>query len=579
MAAKATQAAKAMAGKAVKTAQAAQAARRPGRRRRPERGASARRLRRDRRRRRAQRPGRRGVPGPFGRAHAGARGAAEDRRRRDHRSSLAGRPGVQGHPAVLRDEADAPDDHQRSPAGAARLQDLPDGPVLPGLPRGRLDQALRRRRQAQLRRGLQVVEEGRRRHAALGRLAGRPGRRARPAAAHRAAEPRLAQAPRPQRDPPAGLAPPRPGRPHDRRRDPADDDVDRRPARRLVRVAAGQGRARGQRRDRDLGRPVRARHRLRDGAPLHRRRRRRPPGQLGLPGGRHGRGRRRHRPAAREAGAEIRTSARVSQVLVENGRPRGVVLENGEQLTAKVVVTTPAPAHRVPRPRGPGEPARRLRDRHRALEDPQRRRQDQPGAGRTPRLHRRPRHEPAGAPHRFGRDGAHHGVHRAGLPGRPRGQARRCGRSATASSRPRSTRRWSRRVPHHVAVHPVGAVGLERGAAHRGTPGLRRPDDRLLQRGRAELQELDHPPRHRGPVPDGAGVRPDRRQHLPRRAVPGAAVPHAARARLRRLPHPGAGPVLRQLGHPRRRRRLRHPRHAGGPGRDRRPPRPPVRRK
>ena len=78
----------------------------------------------------------------------------------------------------------------------------------------------------------------------------------------------------------------------------------RRPARRLVRVAAGQGRARGQRRDRDLGRPLRARHRLRDGAPLHRRRRRRPPGQLGLPGGRHGRGRRtRSRSAAREHGA------------------------------------------------------------------------------------------------------------------------------------------------------------------------------------------------------------------------------------------------------------------------------------
>ena len=39
----------------------------------------------------------------------------------------------------------------------------------------------------------------------------------------------------------------------------------------------------------------------------------------------------------------------------------------------------PAPAHRVPRPRRRGAPARRLRPRHRALEDPQRRRQDQPG--------------------------------------------------------------------------------------------------------------------------------------------------------------------------------------------------------
>ena len=70
---------------------------------------------------------------------------------------------------------------------------------------------------------------------------------------------------------------------------------DRRPARRLVRVAAGQGGTGGQRRDRHLGRPLRAGHRLRDGPPLDRRRRRWAPGQLGLPGGRHGRRGRRHR--------------------------------------------------------------------------------------------------------------------------------------------------------------------------------------------------------------------------------------------------------------------------------------------
>ena len=54
------------------------------------------------------------------------------------------------------------------------------------------------------------------------------------------------------------------------RRDPADDDEHRRPARRLVRVPAGQGGAGGERRDRHLGRPVRAGHRVRDGAPLDR---------------------------------------------------------------------------------------------------------------------------------------------------------------------------------------------------------------------------------------------------------------------------------------------------------------------
>ena len=182
-------------------------------------------LRRDHRRRRAQRPGRGGLPGPLGGPDPGARGQEQDRRRRDDGSPVAGRARLQGHPAVVRDVAAAPEHHQGPPAGTARLQDLPDGPVLPGLSRRRVDQALCRRRPAQPRRGVPLVEEGRRRHAALGRLAGRPGRGARPAAAHRAAEPRFPPAQGPQGDPPAGLAAPRPERPHDRRRDPADDDV------------------------------------------------------------------------------------------------------------------------------------------------------------------------------------------------------------------------------------------------------------------------------------------------------------------------------------------------------------------
>ncbi len=44
--------------------------------------------------------------------------------------------------------------------------------------------------------------------------------------------------------------------------------------------------------------------------------------------------------AARENGAEIRTGARVSQILIKNGRARGVILDNGQQLTAKLVVTS-----------------------------------------------------------------------------------------------------------------------------------------------------------------------------------------------------------------------------------------------
>ncbi|MFQ5496161.1 MAG: phytoene desaturase family protein, partial [Phycisphaerae bacterium] len=43
--------------------------------------------------------------------------------------------------------------------------------------------------------------------------------------------------------------------------------------------------------------------------------------------------------AAREFGAEIRTEAGVERVLVENGEARGVVLENGDELRARMIVS------------------------------------------------------------------------------------------------------------------------------------------------------------------------------------------------------------------------------------------------
>ena len=139
-------------------------------------------------------------------------------------------------------------------------------------------------------------KQRRRRHAALGRLAGRPGRRARPAAAHRAARTSAPASPATWRE---TLRLAWRHRGLDVR---TIADVTRLMTMSIADLLddwfespAGQGRARGQRRDRHLGRPVRAGHRLRDGAPLDRRRRRRAPRQLGLPGGRHGRGRRRDR--------------------------------------------------------------------------------------------------------------------------------------------------------------------------------------------------------------------------------------------------------------------------------------------
>ena len=80
------------------------------------------------------------------------------------------------------------------------------------------------------------------------------------------------------------------------RRHPAVHDVDRRRARRVVRVARGQGRAGDQRRHRHVGRPGGAGHRLRDDAPHDRRRRRRPPRVVGLPDRRDGRRVRRDPP-------------------------------------------------------------------------------------------------------------------------------------------------------------------------------------------------------------------------------------------------------------------------------------------
>ncbi len=128
-------------------------------------------------------------------------------------------------------------------------------------------------------------------------------------------------------------------------------------------LAPDQGRARGQRGDRHLGRPVRAGHRLRDGAPLDRRRRRRPPRLLGLPRGRHGRGRRRDRQLRprqrghdqdRRPGREDHRRPRLRPRHRRRPRQRRGATGQGRRHLA-------APEDRVPRPRRPGEPAGRLR--------------------------------------------------------------------------------------------------------------------------------------------------------------------------------------------------------------------------
>jgi phytoene dehydrogenase-like protein len=99
-----------------------------------------------------------------------------------------------------------------------------------------------------------------------------------------------------------------------------------------------------QRGDRHLGWARLARHRLCDGPPLDRRRRRRPPRQLGLPEGGMGAVADAIHRSAVTLGATVRTGARVERVLVSGGRATGVVLAGGEELHALVVATAVHPA-------------------------------------------------------------------------------------------------------------------------------------------------------------------------------------------------------------------------------------------
>ena len=135
--------------------------------------------------------------------------------------------------------------------------------------------------------------------------------------------------------------------------------------------------------------------------------------------------------SARSFGAEIRTDARVARTLVTGGRVRGVVLEGGEEILAPVVVTTLHPRDRLPRPDRGERAADDFVQRHRAVEDPQWRRQDQPGAVRAPELHGRPGHRVGRAPHRLGGDGPVDRLHGAGVPGRAGRAALRSDPSAT----------------------------------------------------------------------------------------------------------------------------------------------------
>ena len=145
--------------------------------------------------------------------------------------------------------------------------------------------------------------------------------------------------------------------------------------------------------------------------------------------------------SARSFGAEIRTNAKVSRVLVRGGQVRGVVLENGEEILAPLVVTTLHPKiaflDHLSRNELPDDfvsDIEHWKTRSGVVKI-------NLALSRTAQLHRRPELGHRRAPHRLDRDGADDGVHRGRVPGRPRRQAGARCRSATASS----PRRWTRR--------------------------------------------------------------------------------------------------------------------------------------
>ena len=210
----------------------------------------------------------------------------------------------------------------------------------------------------------------------------------------------------------------------------------------------GQGRAGDQRRHRHVGRARGARHRLRDDAPHDRRRRRRPPRLVGLPDRRHGR--RRPTPSgappsrsAPRCARRRRSSASTST----DGRVRGVTTRDGEVLRAPIVVAATHPQITFLRQIDRRRAARRLRRGPAPLALAIGRGEGQRRAVRAAGLPRLAGHRAARALHRLGRAVPLDRLPPAGVPGRPRRPGAQPGRSPTASSRRRSTRRSLPRAP------------------------------------------------------------------------------------------------------------------------------------
>ena len=217
--------------------------------------------------------------------------------------------------------------------------------------------------------------------------------------------------------------------------------------------------------------------------------------------------------AARTFGVEIRTAAPVAQITTSGGAVTGVLLECGEELPHR-----PSRPPRTRRSRSSGSwtapSAGRLRQRHRALADPQRRREGEPRGRPAAGVHRQSRLRPRSARR-------HHRACRvarrleAGFQDAVNGHASR--RPFADICIPSfSTTRWHRPGTTSSRCSPSGC--RTSGPPSRTASTSRRTPTRSW-RGWRRLRPASHlgaaPAGHRS-ARDGDGVRPGRRQHLPR---------------------------------------------------------------
>ena len=312
---------------------------------------------------------------------------------------------------------------------------------------------------------------------------------------------------------------------------------------RFFETRPGEDRDGAERPDRDVGRPARAGDRLRDGAPLDRGGRRRAPRRMGdarsAAWARSRRRSRRARGASAPRSDARRRSSGSSPPAAGSGASSS---RDGTELTAPVVVAATHPQITFLRqldaadlPADFVDDIRNWRSRSGTVKI-------NLALDRAPEFTAKPDQEDF--------TGGMELAHSIDVPrDRVRGGARRACRDRAVlrrrDARPITTRRSRPRASTSCRCSRSGC----RTRSGPTSPTTRR-SRRTPTASIAGYDELAPGLRRLGPAPagdrsprDAGRVGPDRREHLPRRAVGRAAVPHAPRARLRGLPHADPRPV------------------------------------